>query len=318
MSASALPLAAALSDWFESEPDVSEPRDAAPRKRVRKVAPLSFEQRACPPPILLMADVAGLLGLPSEEAAGRFLRKYGIPRAFLAGRMGWEALHATLIISGAFGVFRRSIVVEAGGFATNTVGEDMELVVRLHRHCVDRGIPYRITFNPDPVAWTEAPESLRVLGRQRDRWQRGLTETLTRHRGMLFRKRYGTVGLLAFPHFFFLEMLGPLVELVGFVAFFLTLFLGLATPLYILAFLSVAVLLGVALSIFAVGLEEISFRRYPRFRDLLHLFVLAIVENLGYRQLNSYWRIRGMISFLRKQHGWGEMTRKGFASSGAK
>jgi len=251
------------------------------------------------------------VGLPGSLLARFQVLEY--LRAFLAGRMGWEALHATLIISGAFGVFRRSTVVEAGGFATDTVGEDMELVVRLHRHCVDHGIPYRITFNPDPVAWTEAPETLRILGRQRDRWQRGLTETLTRHRGMLLRRRYGSVGMLAFPHFYFLEMLGPLVELLGFLAFFLTLMLGWASPTYIMAFFSVAVLLGVALSILAVGLEEISFRRYPRFRDLLHLFFLAVLENVGYRQLNSFWRVRGMVGFLRKQHGWGEMTRKGFA-----
>lgn len=233
-------------------------------------------------------------------------------RAFLAGRMGWDAMGATLIISGAFGIFRRSTVVEAGGFATDTVGEDMELVVRLHRHCLEQRIPYRITFVPDPVAWTEAPETIRVLGRQRDRWQRGLSEVLTRHRTMLLNARYGRIGMLAFPHFYLLEMLGPGIEVLGYVAFILTILMGWATPLYVVAFLMVAVVLGIALSVVAVGLEELTFRRYTRVSDLFRFFLLALVENLGYRQLTAFWRIRGMVSFLQKRKGWGEMTRKGF------
>ncbi len=235
-------------------------------------------------------------------------------RAFLAGRMGWAALDATLIISGAFGLFRRAIVVEAGGFATDTVGEDMELVVRLHRWCRERRIPYRITFVPDPVAWTECPDTLRVLGRQRDRWQRGLTEVLTRHRRMLFNPRYGRVGLLAYPYFFVLEMLGPAVEVAGYAAFLLLVALGHASLRYSLAFLAVAVLLGITISLAAVGLEELSFRRYPRLRDLLQLFWLGVVENVGYRQLSSYWRVHGMFSALRRKKGWGAMTRRGFAA----
>ena len=234
-------------------------------------------------------------------------------RAFLAGRMGWSALNATLIISGAFGLFRRSLVVEVGGYATDTVGEDMELVVRLHRHCRERGIPYRIEFVPDPVAWTECPESLRVLGRQRDRWQRGLTEVLLRHRHMLLNPRYGLIGMLAYPYFFFLEMFGAAIEMAGYAAFILALVLGRANGPYVVAFLMVAVLLGIALSVAAVGLEELTFRRYPRMKDLLALFGLAVIEGFGYRQLSTFWRARGLLSALRGKKSWGEMTRKGFA-----
>ena len=237
-------------------------------------------------------------------------------RAFLAGRMGWSALDATLIISGAFGLFRRQTVVDVGGYATDTVGEDMELVVRLHRHCRERGIPYRISFVPDPVAWTECPESLRVLGRQRDRWQRGLTETLLRHGRMLLNPRYGLVGMLAYPYFFFLEMAGAAVEVAGYVVFVLAVVLHRAALPFVLAFLMVAVVLGIALSVAAVVLEELSFRRYPRARDLIALFGLAVVEGLGFRQLTTFWRARGLLSALRGKKGWGEMTRKGFAPGG--
>ena len=200
-------------------------------------------------------------------------------RSFLAGRMGWDALDATLIISGAFGMFSRQHVVDVGGYQTDTVGEDMELVVRLHRHCRELGEPYKVAFVPDPVAWTECPESLTVLGR------------------------------------FFLEVLGPVIESLGYVTFLAALLLGRASGPYVLAFLSVAFALGISLSFAAVGLEELSFRRYPRMRDLLHLLAVAIAENVGYRQISIYWRLRGMVSKLRGAHSWGVMERKGFGSS---
>jgi cellulose synthase/poly-beta-1,6-N-acetylglucosamine synthase-like glycosyltransferase len=236
-------------------------------------------------------------------------------RTFHSGRLGWAEMNATMIISGAFGLFRRSVVVDAGGFTTNTVGEDMELVVRLHRHCHDNGIPYRIVYIPDPVAWTECPETIRTLARQRDRWQRGLVDTLIRHHSMLLRPRYGTVGLLSYPYFYFLEMIGPVIEGAGYLAFAATVLLGLASWRYVTAFLALAVVFGVALSVAALGLEELSFRRYKRAGDMVMLFWLALAENFGFRQLNAWWRIRGMWSALRGKTAWGEQKRKGFTAA---
>lgn len=235
-------------------------------------------------------------------------------RSFLAGRMGWDALDATLIISGAFGMFSRQHVVAVGGYLHDTVGEDMELVVRLHRHCREQGEKYRVAFVPDPVAWTECPEDTKTLGRQRDRWQRGLMESMWRNRVMILNPKYGRIGMVAAPYFFFLEVLGPVIESVGYVTFIAALALGRASTAYVLAFLAVAFALGISLSFAAVGLEELSFRRYPRMRDLLTLLVLAIAENVGYRQLSIWWRLRGMISKLRGEVSWGAMERKGFAS----
>ena len=251
------------------------------------------------------------VALPPDQLSRYQVLEY--LRAFLSGRMGWAAIDATLIISGAFGLFRRSVVVDVGGFATDTVGEDMELVVRLHRHCRRLGIPYRITFVPDPVAWTECPTSLRVLGRQRDRWQRGLAEVLVRHRVMLGNPRYGRIGLLAYPYFFFLEMLGPVIEAGGYVAFIIAVVLGHASGMYIAAFLLLAIVLGISLSLAAVALEELSFHRYPGVRALLTLFGLAVTEGFGYRQLSTYWRLRGLVSAMRRKRGWGAMERRGFA-----
>jgi cellulose synthase/poly-beta-1,6-N-acetylglucosamine synthase-like glycosyltransferase len=236
-------------------------------------------------------------------------------RSFLSGRMGWDTLDATLIISGAFGMFSRQHVVDAGGYLTDTVGEDMELVVRLHRRAREARQPYRVAFVPDPVAWTECPETLRVLGRQRDRWQRGLVESMWRNRVMLLNPRYGRIGMLAAPYYFFLEVVGPVIEALGYVTFIAALLLGRASGPYVIAFLAVALALGIALSFAAVGLEELSFRRYPRMRDLVILLGIAVAENVGYRQISIYWRLRGMISKMRGAHAWGAMERKGFAAA---
>ena len=233
-------------------------------------------------------------------------------RAFLFGRVGWDAIGALLIISGAFGMFRRETVVDVGGYSTDTVGEDMELVVRMHRHLLENDTPYQIRFVPDPVAWTEVPTTLKILGSQRDRWQRGLTETMVRHQRMLLNPRYGRVGLVAYPFFYFLETLGPAIEFLGYVVFIISLLLGALSTPFAVAFFMVAFALGLALSLSAVALEELSFRRYEHTGDLLQLFALPIIETFGYRQLIAWYRIRGLWSYLRSEEGWGVMDRQGF------
>lgn len=232
-------------------------------------------------------------------------------RAFLAGRMGWSTLDVLLIVSGAFGIFRRSAVVEAGGYATDTVGEDMELIVRLHRYCRERKIPYRISFIPDPIAWTEAPESMRTLARQRDRWQRGMIQALVRHRKMLLNPEYGRIGLVAYPYFWFLEGFGPVIEILGYVAFVVAVVLGWTSWPFIIGFLLLAFFFGVALSAAAVALEELVFRRYTRMGDFLRLLLLAVLENFGYRQLLSVFRFRGVFTAMLRRSSWGHMDRKG-------
>jgi cellulose synthase/poly-beta-1,6-N-acetylglucosamine synthase-like glycosyltransferase len=234
-------------------------------------------------------------------------------RAFLVGRVGWSRLHSLLISSGAFGLFRRDAVETVGGWRTDTVGEDAELVVRLHRALRERGDEYRIEFVPDPVCWTEAPESLRVLSRQRRRWQRGLAETLWRHRSMTLRPRYGALGLLAFPYFFVFELIGPLFEVTSFVLMPVAWAFGYLDAGILVAFLVVAVLLGVLLSVAALALEEFSFRRHPRGREVGRMLWYAVVENFGYRQLVDVWRAWALVDIARRKQGWGEMKRRGFA-----
>lgn len=232
-------------------------------------------------------------------------------RAFLSGRIGWNALNGTLIVSGAFGLMKRATIVAIGGYDTTTVGEDMELVVRMHRFCLENNIPYRITFVPDPVAWTECPENFFVLAHQRDRWQRGLIQSLSRHRRMLLNPRYGFIGMVAFPYFYFLEMMGPVIEVIGYLLLIVSLTTGALISGYALAFLFLAIVMGIVLSVSAVGLGELSLRRYPNPFDLARLFLIALIENFGYRQLVTVFRVQGTFSALLRRKTWGRMARQG-------
>ena len=236
-------------------------------------------------------------------------------RSFLFGRMGWSRLNALPIISGAFGVFDRRLILKAGGYAKDSMGEDFEMVMRLHRYIGDHRLPYRLRFMPDPVCWTEVPETLRVLRRQRTRWHRGLFDTLLRHRKMVGNPRYGPVGLLSLPAFVVFELLGPIVELLGYIVVPISYMVGLLNTRHMLAFLAAAFLLSMLLSVFAVFLDDITFRRHARARDLALLIVASIVENLGYRQLTVWWRVVSFYEYWRGVGGWGQMERRGLSSA---
>lgn len=231
-------------------------------------------------------------------------------RAFLFGRMGWQVFNAILIISGAFGLFRKEAVIAVGGYRHDTVGEDMELVVRMHRVFSAQQRPYRVHFIPDPICWTEAPEDLRTLKNQRSRWQRGLAESLWLNRSMMFAKNSGVAGWLAFPFMFFFEMLGPLIELTGLMLLAVSYYFDLIDSQVAIAFFILVFGMGFLLSGVALLLEEMSYRIYRRPGDLLRLCLALVAENFGYRQLNSYWRLLGMMRWLFKtKSGWGAMKR---------
>lgn len=249
------------------------------------------------------------VGLPTSFLALFQIVEY--LRAFLFGRLGWSPMNALLIISGAFGMFHKDTVVTVGGYHPDTIGEDMELVVRLHRHLRLQGKPYRITFVPDPVCWTEAPEDLRTLKNQRIRWQRGLCESLTKNKDLLFHPKGGVVGWLAFPFMALFEWLGPVIEVVGYVLVVAGLVMGFVSVEMWLTFLLVAISLGILLSVSAILLEEMSFHAYPKPRHVLLLVLAAIAENFGYRQLNAVWRLIGLVKWLRGGKAqWGDMSRK--------
>jgi cellulose synthase/poly-beta-1,6-N-acetylglucosamine synthase-like glycosyltransferase len=243
-------------------------------------------------------------------------------RAFFGARPGWSAINGLLIISGAFGLFRKDAVIEAGGYRTDTVGEDIELVLRLHGALRRLKRPYRIVYVPDPVCWTEAPETAKVLRRQRRRWHQGSCETLLRHWRMIGNPRYRAVGLLALPVLLLFEVLGPIVELSGYVVAIVATANGsLSLPTFAI-FLAVAVLYGLLLSVGSIALEDASLiwldnvrlTRQPRWRPLARILFYALLDNAGYRQLVLLWRVEGFWQLLRGG-GWGTMERRGLATT---
>jgi cellulose synthase/poly-beta-1,6-N-acetylglucosamine synthase-like glycosyltransferase len=235
-------------------------------------------------------------------------------RSFLGGRVAFSAFNSLLIISGAFGLFSKRAVLAVGGYRTDTVGEDMELIVRLHRWARTKKMDYRIVFQPDPVCWTEVPESLKILRRQRNRWQRGSFETFWIHRDMILRPKYGNLGMFSIPYFILFETFGPVVELAGYVLTLIGILMGLFDPAVVYLFFLAAVLYGMILSTASVILEELSTRRYPQVRNLLVLIVTSLIENLGFRQVLTFWRAMAFVDLARGKKSWGAMERKGLAN----
>lgn len=232
-------------------------------------------------------------------------------RAFLMGRIGLSRHNLLLIISGAFGVFSKHWVVEAGGYKTDTVGEDMELVVRLHRLMKERGLKKKIVYVPDPVCWTEVPEDMKFLRRQRRRWHRGLFESLWTHRKLTFNPKYGSIGFISFPYFWIVEFFGPIVELAGYLFIILCLFLGgIYIEFAILLFL-LSCMYGSIFSMAAVLLEEWSLTKYPKVSDIFKLFFYSLTETLWYRPMTVLWRCEGIWQMIKGDKSWGEMKRKG-------
>jgi cellulose synthase/poly-beta-1,6-N-acetylglucosamine synthase-like glycosyltransferase len=234
-------------------------------------------------------------------------------RAFLLGRTGWSRIGGLLVIAGAFGLFRRDAVVAIGGMDPDCLGADAELVVRLHRYQREHHSDYRIVFVGEPISWSEAPETARTLGRQRRRWQRGITEILLKHRRLIGNRRYGRVGVLGLPFYVLFELLAPVVELSGLVLVPLGLLLGAVDLAFLWRFLLLAYGYAIVVSLAALVAEEYAFHRYPRWRDLGGAIVGVLAETLGYRQYTAWCRMRGMQDALRGvSQVWGAQSRRGF------
>ncbi len=227
-------------------------------------------------------------------------------RGFLIGRVAWNLFNSLMIISGAFGIFRKDMVLKVGGYR-HTVGEDMDLVVRLHRYCSEEEIPYKMVFIPDPMCWTQVPSDMESLLKQRNRWHRGLIDSLLYSRKMFINPKYGWVGVFGYPYFVFVEALGPVVEFTGYVGMVLFYLFGLLSREFAVLFFLVAFLWGILISVGALLLDNLLYRRYGRLRDLIKLCLLSIPESLGYRQVIVMERFVATFQFWYR--AWGKPKR---------
>lgn len=236
-------------------------------------------------------------------------------RAFLLARVAWSHLDGLILVSGALGVFDKSLVIKVGGYSKKTVGEDMELVIRMRRYMHEHKLPYRVAFVPDPLCWTETPETLKVLQKQRNRWTRGTIEVLRLHRKMFLNPRYGRMGLVSYPYWLFMEWLAPILETAGFIIAVVMGIQGLIHWPFFLLMLTLIWFFSMAMTALTLFGEEITFRKYCRLSEVLHLFFTGLVEPFFFHLMLVYSAIRGNISYLLGYTGWGEMARKGFQST---
>lgn len=236
-------------------------------------------------------------------------------RAFLLGRMAWSRLNGLLVISGAFGIFDKKIAIEVGGYDTETVGEDMEIIVRMRRHMEELNKKYKVTYIPDPLCWTEAPDNYRTLISQRNRWTRGTIETLRKHRKIAFNKNYGKFGLISYPYWLIFERLAPIIELTGIIYFAFLIAFKLVHWEYAVLFLAMAYLFAVLFSITALLSEEMTYNQYKKRGVGNRLILLCFIEPLILHPVILYAAIRGNIDYyFNKKKKWGAMQRKGMSN----
>ena len=231
-------------------------------------------------------------------------------RSFLSGRVSWGATNSMLIVSGAFGVFQKQAVVEVGGYKTNTIGEDMEIVVRLHEYMRAHKRKYKIIFCEDSVCWTQGPMSLRDIRSQRRRWQIGLMDTLLAHKRLFLNPRYGSVGLLAVPYNWVFELLGAVVEVLGYVIIPFSLVMGELNLFFFTLYFLLAVLLGVVLSMGSLILEQYTRKSVMSAKQCLSLSLYALLENFGYRQAITLFRLEGILKYRKLRKTWGKIQRR--------
>jgi cellulose synthase/poly-beta-1,6-N-acetylglucosamine synthase-like glycosyltransferase len=267
--------------------------------------------------------------LNGSEFDGGRLRKVCLPkrsieviqvieylRAFLIGREAWAQANMLMIISGAFGVFRTDLVRKVGGYRASAIGEDFDLVARLHRHLREKKADYRIQFVPDPVCWTEVPSDLRSLGRQRARWQKGLFDVLWPNRDMLFRPRYGRIGWIALPYLWIFEFFAPVIELGGLLTIAAAAWLGVLSREFLVQFLLFGYAFATVISIGSVLQEELTYKRYNDWRDVARLISYCFLEHFPYRQMHMIWRLQGIWQYLRGDVVWRPIKRQGLQLAG--
>ncbi len=237
-------------------------------------------------------------------------------RAFLLGRMAWSRLNGLLVISGAFGLFNKKVAIEVGGYDTNTVGEDMELIVRMRRYMEETKQKYKVAYIPDPLCWTEAPDNYKIFISQRNRWTRGTIETLRMHRKVAFNPKYRSLGLLSYPYWLLYERLAPVIEVIGIIYFIILAALNEVRWDYALAFIILAYLFAVLFSIVAIFSEELTYHQYKKKGTGFKLIMISLLEPFVLHPFILYAAIRGnMDYYFNKKKKWGEMTRKGMATS---
>jgi poly-beta-1,6-N-acetyl-D-glucosamine synthase len=270
--------------------------------------------------------VGGVIGVANNcDVKDGTVTKYRVPdtllgrfqvieyfRAFLMGRMAWTRINGLMLISGAFGFFNRELVLKVGGYFPKTVGEDMELVVRMRRYMYEEGIAHKVGFVPDPLCWTEVPETKNILSKQRNRWMRGTIETLQLHQNVSMNRKQGVLGLISYPFWSIFEKWAPVFEFMGIIYTMVMVFTGDISALYFIALFILIYCFSIMISSFSILYEEIAYNNYKEKTDLKKLIKTIILEPFLVHPLLVWWGLKGHWDFIKGKGGWGEMIRTGF------
>jgi cellulose synthase/poly-beta-1,6-N-acetylglucosamine synthase-like glycosyltransferase len=282
--------------------------------------------------IRVIASGAAIRSSNSCEVNEGFLEKVHFPkqwypmfqeleyvRAFIFGRMAWSQLNSLILVSGGLGMFDKEIAINAGGYTHDSLGEDMDLIIRMRKTMYDQKAKFKITYIPESLCWTEVPPNLKILMRQRIRWARGLIQTLLIHKKMFFNPKYGSTGLFALPYFFFFEFLGPMIESFGLILIAIGLiisyfYFGAMNFEFLMWPLLFVYLFYINVTIISILLDELLYKSYANVKEVLKLIGMALIEPFLYHPvivvaaLKGYWQF-----FTKKEATWGVMVRKGFS-----
>ncbi|GAB2630761.1 glycosyltransferase [Belliella aquatica] len=270
--------------------------------------------------------VGGVIGVANNcDVKDGTVTKYRVPetllgrfqvieyfRSFLMGRMAWTRVNGLMLISGAFGFFKRDLVMKVGGYFPKTVGEDMELVVRMRRYMEENKLPYKVGFIPDPLCWTEVPESEQVLSRQRNRWMRGTIETLQLHQKIRLNPEYGIMGMVSYPFWAIFEKMAPIFEILGVIYTIAMIITGDISALYFIGLFILIYFFAIMISSFSILYEEIAYNNYKSSKDLNKLIKTILIEPFVIHPKLMWWGLKGHWDFIKGKGGWGVMIRKGF------
>lgn len=255
----------------------------------------------------LVIDNGEILSIEKPEKLIVIFQMIEYLRVFLNSRISLNGINGNLIISGAFGLYNKQAVVNVGGYTNGLMGEDMEIIMKIHSFYLKNKISYKTSYVPDAICWTQVPEEVKVLKRQRRRWHVGLAQSLKRHRYMFLNPKYGLIGMVSFPYFLFFEYLTPFLEVIGLVTITLSFLLGIIDLNFFLFYLLVYMGFNVIVSMISIIIERYMFSSTMTNKITFQLILFSILESFGYRQIISLFR---MGNIFKKSHNWGEMTRK--------
>jgi len=231
-------------------------------------------------------------------------------RAFLLGRMAWSELDGLMLISGAMGMFDRKTMVACGGFDVKSVGEDMDMVLKMRAYMAEHKHKYTVTYIPDPLCWTQVPSDIKSLGNQRSRWSRGLMDCLINYRKMLFNPKYGKLGLIGYPFWLIFEFIAPLLALIGML---FTVYLIATSAInwpFFLILTGFIYSFSIFLSTWAVLYEELTFHKYRRKVDVFNLILVSIIESFLYFMV-AFFAVKGNFQYVfNKTKSWGKIKRE--------